>query len=271
MNEKNDEMDKKVDDWIKSEGYSFEMHCADIFWENGFTVQPSVHFYDTEIKSYREIDLIAYKTYKIGDFNFHISLVIECKSLKKYPWVVFSKLNNYSHQEISSNLIINHNGGSLISRLSILPSDSFILGSKEYFIGYNMTEALKKGKDYTYESLIKTTKAALSLRDCSNKTDIKYCNIYIPVIITNSELYSCCYDISDKKIITFKEDFLKLVTIYAFSDHLMVTHHAVSSKGLEKYAKLVSSEIDDFFSNYKFEIELINKEMPQNSAGYSAH
>ncbi len=79
----------KVADWLKKEGYPLEMKVADIFRRNGFGVDQSSYFIDPETGKMREMDVIATAIDKYTS-NINISWVIECKSSKKYPWILFT-------------------------------------------------------------------------------------------------------------------------------------------------------------------------------------
>ena len=65
-----------IKDWLLTKGFPFEMKCARTLLKNGFSIQPSIHYFDKEIQAHREIDICAYKHFMIDDFAFNLTLMI---------------------------------------------------------------------------------------------------------------------------------------------------------------------------------------------------
>ncbi len=81
----------RVAKWLESEGYPFELYVGEQFRLAGWSVQHAVPFVDALTDKTREIDLVC----SVVDFDdgceksFEAACVVECKSTRDKPWVVF--------------------------------------------------------------------------------------------------------------------------------------------------------------------------------------
>src|SRR5262245_20351000 len=82
--------------WIRSQGFPVEISVGNELRKRGFTVRHSRTFRDPVKGKLRETDLVATLDSRVvdwsGDAHVRASLhfVIECRSARKNPWVVFA-------------------------------------------------------------------------------------------------------------------------------------------------------------------------------------
>lgn len=113
--------------------------------------------------------------------------------------------------------------------------------------------------------MMQSLNASLYLRDSSNKSDRRFGNIYIPVIIFENSLFSINRENSDINVEQINH--LKASKFYAFDEmNPLKIFHIVSNKNIFEYAQKVFIEISDFYETYKLDINKIAKENP-NSTG----
>jgi len=259
-----------IKNWINTKGFPFEINCAREFQKHGFTVQPAIHYFDDEIQNYREIDLCAFKGYAFGDCTFNLTLMIECKTSDS-PWIVFSHKDKFSTSQLISNLITSKNGLELIKKIDVHEKESFAFAFKnDELVGYNFVQMGKsttadKDKDRAYEALMQSSKAALSLKDKSNEATTKFCNIYIPVVIVDKNLFSASDAIDSTDLHVEEINFCKHARLYAFNERPLLVHHIVSGTHLEEYCQKILQDFDSFVDKYKNEIATIALYNPSNS------
>lgn len=84
-----EEFHRHVLEWLDKQEYPLEMRVAREFQSHGFAVIQSEYYESGESKS-REIDVVAYKQRSFGSLLTRFTLVVECKSSKQKPWILFS-------------------------------------------------------------------------------------------------------------------------------------------------------------------------------------
>ena len=77
--------EEKIIKEISNSGFPLEVFISIVLKKQGWTVRPSLDYYDKNIDDYRETDIIAYKPSSMEEI-FNI-LVIECKKSAEKPWV----------------------------------------------------------------------------------------------------------------------------------------------------------------------------------------
>jgi hypothetical protein len=93
----------KLADWVRREGFPFEVKVAKAFQNAWFLVSQSNYYLDPETKKHREIEVIAMIHSCHQDVVLRVEFLIECKSSKDKPSLLF-----YSDSEpsISSGTLI---------------------------------------------------------------------------------------------------------------------------------------------------------------------
>ena len=79
-----------VKDWLSKQGYPTEMAVAQSLVQQQFDVITSEYYVDPNTEKMREIDVVATRAKYVDQNALWITWVIECKSAKKHPWVLFS-------------------------------------------------------------------------------------------------------------------------------------------------------------------------------------
>jgi hypothetical protein len=135
-------------------------------------------------------------------------------------------------------------------------------------VGFNFVQMKDKSndKDHAYEALIQSSKAAAALVEQSNKSTLKFCNIYIPVVIVDKNLFSVFDEKESFELQTEEIKFCKFGKRYAFHERSLIMHHLVSGTYLDEYCKKISLEIDAFFNKYHEQIKHIAENNPSNSS-----
>lgn len=253
-------IEDNIKEWLINKGFPFEIECSQMLKKYGFNVQPALHYLDEEIKTYREIDICAWKSYSNYGGSVNLTLMIECKT-SELPWIVFMGAER-SKNEFLSNLLISSNGNRLISKLKLVPNNTFTFSIlKNETFGYNFIQMKKNNgdreKDHAYEAIIQSMKASLTLQKETNKSKHYNCNLYIPVVIVDKNLFKVSESNDSKKISIEETKFCKHGRLFAFSDKPFLVHHIVSGKNLEEYCKQISDDFAYFFDTFKEEMDII--------------
>jgi hypothetical protein len=161
----------KVKDWLLKEGYPLEMQSAIIFEEAGFQVSQGNYYEDPQTKKAREVDLVASLGKIIRDEdapNFFESIklqitfrfIVECKSSKRYPWILFSttKKQQQRWQSWSLSGDASNNVMGNLEYIEGLPKTGFFKGPER--TAHGVTIALKdKNRDLAYSAVLKVGQA----------------------------------------------------------------------------------------------------------------
>ena len=134
-------LNKKVAEWLDSQGYPLEMKVASTLRDSGFRVQHSAHYIDPETSKSREIDIICTAIgdrYGMADIHF----VIECKSTKQ-PWIIFTaEYTRESYIALRALAITSEKASDFITDNAENLYDSLAWVTKKGRVGYSMTQAL---------------------------------------------------------------------------------------------------------------------------------
>lgn len=209
-------MEEKILSWLKKEGYPLELMATQILRKIGFEVGQSIYYQDPETNSSREIDLVAYKYFKVNDTWVTFSFVIECKSSRDKPWLAFTSKEERLYP---NDLIIHRNANKKgKSFLKDVANDDFIKGLDLFKLpentSYNLIRALSDGIDVTYKALMSVTNATQSLSSNSNESGSPH-RFYFPIILIDSKLFDCHLD-KDLEIVLSEIPNTKLVMSNAF-------------------------------------------------------
>lgn len=191
-----DNLKNKISIWLNKHGYPHEMEVAKLFSVAGFQVIQSEYYIDNESKATREVDIIADINKRYNDILIKISFVVECKTNKDKPWIVFTS----SGFTFSNKANISQRAASKLGRFALLKLlDSYPYLDYSFFQnpergGYNLIESFQQGKDIAYSSLFSVTKATLFEIKESNKSEFPICHLLVPIIVLNGKLYECYLD-----------------------------------------------------------------------------
>jgi hypothetical protein len=85
-----DSLEKKVEEWLKREGWPFEVRVGREFAKRGWKVRHGEYYRDAKGGGAREIDLIATVGHRGRDYPLNLEVVVECKTSRDKPWVGFT-------------------------------------------------------------------------------------------------------------------------------------------------------------------------------------
>jgi hypothetical protein len=259
-----------IEKYLKKGGFLFELECIQKFESVGFMIEPGLHYFDNNTQQYREVDFIAYQSFydSTNNFTFNINMVVECKAHIP-PILAVSSKSRLENKHITHNLISSKNANRLLRNIDKLTgSELFTFGltpdeaTYQNVLAYSSKESEKK--DRVFEAMMQSLNASTFLRDESNKSDRRFSNIYIPVVIFDNNLFSIK---QGKSVIeTYEVDYLKASKFYAFNPlNPYVIFHIVSGKKLNNYCQTVFNDINKFLEWNRSSIDYIIKNNPNNS------
>ena len=262
MNEK----EVNIKKWVLKNGYPFEMEVARSFKNHGFNVSQSILYKDLQTKKYREIDIIAHTNQVIDNVWYNLTYVVECKKTTDKPWVVFKNKDLFNLQSERYRNYGSRNAQVLFSKIKKnLTSNNnlefiFPLISNS---GYNVVTAFNNSKDLAYSATTNLLNSCEYLVDRSNSSKLKFCNMYIPIIAIEGELYESFLNI-DGEIIIDKVDNSTIVNTKSFDDNNSSLITIIASNGLNSFINKLKSNNDFFFKSFVKEMNEVSQSDPIN-------
>jgi hypothetical protein len=259
----NDKIDK-IKKWINKGGFPFEMKVAKAFKKSDFQIGQSIMFKDVDTEKYRETDIIAHVTKGINNVWFNLTFVIECKKIIGKPWVVLKSDSPYQIQKGKLPIYGSRNAQILIKQLNENKQyrSPFIFPDLSDY-GYNVVTAFSEKNDTSYSASQSVIKATEYLVTKSNESNNRFCNIYIPIIAVDGELYEGRLN-NDSEIELEQKNVSTFVSTKSFEENGLSILTVVTSSEIENYVKQLKKDCDLFFKNYKKELEDISKSNPTN-------
>ncbi|UOV04887.1 hypothetical protein MUU75_17700 [Pseudoxanthomonas mexicana] len=202
---KKESIDIQILNWLKDNGYPFEMRIARSLKNSDIHVTQSHYYEDFESATSREIDIIG-RIYGFKEPKNYVAIAeletfmtVECKSSPK-PWVVFceTKPNPWSIRHA----LCNSHGEELIRKSGKTVSQTRIYkGSRS--AGHGLAQAFSGNVDSPYAAVMAALKAAESQARQARKDDERVaiehpdicgCSVTIPVVAITAPLYECRLD-----------------------------------------------------------------------------
>lgn len=198
------DLDEKVKDWIKQEGYPLEFSTAYKFKQNGFSVDQSYFVNDSDGKA-REVDVLATQNISVGNSVLRLLHVVECKWSKDKPWVLFGDEKRYAPTALAAQLISTSIGQALCWAAAgndELKSLKVFKGSEFTFSG---RQAFSKGNDLFYSSVQSVVSNCVNIVNSYNEYDFRIDRpsvavIAIPVIVVEGYLYEVKFNNETKDL-----------------------------------------------------------------------
>ena len=192
MNNAND-LNKKVLEWVMGQGYPLEMKVATSFRNRGFEVIQSHYYPDPENNDLREIDIVAITPEYTGLID--VSFVIECKSSKKKPWVLFTSEHTLEGLNILFSYCINSDSAREILIEKQMETDVKLPWMKKNGrIAYGLTQAFTTGSDVTFKASTGVLKAAISRKRILGEKGYSPFVFVFPVIVVDGNIFECFID-----------------------------------------------------------------------------
>lgn len=201
---RNDEK-KKIIEEIDKTGFPLELRVSKFLQDEGYYVANNLYFIDQDEGKGREVDMRALKNYEFysGRKNYFIRhlLLIECKKSAEKPWIIFTSPKTFYDKRLFP---LQARG--VKENIKWLDYDvPAKLGeihpfSKNERCGRSFFEPFSSGKDRKtiYESLIKSVKAAIAMRDNKYAAAPNDVCIYYPMVIFDGKLYEAYLDEKNK-------------------------------------------------------------------------
>ncbi|MDG1041026.1 MAG: hypothetical protein P8H13_08930 [Polaribacter sp.] len=261
-----DEKEKNIKKWILKNGYPFEMKVANLFKKNEFNVSQSILYKDNVTNKYREIDIIAHTSREINGVWFNLTYVIECKKTTDKPWVVFKNKDLFNLQSNRYKNFGSKNAEILFSKIKkkiqsnknlkfIFPS---IIDS-----GYNIVTAFKDSKDLAYSATNGLLSACEYLVKRSNDSKLQFCNMYIPIIAIEGDLYES-YLNPEGELTINSVDSSAIVNTKSFDDNNSSIITITTSNRLNNFVNKLNQNNEFFFNNFVDEMKEISISKPSN-------
>jgi len=203
---------EKIHRDIKKSGYPLEISVLKILLNTNWTIIPQYVYEDPDEKKQRTVDFVCYQRFELKSklyTGFRVALFIECKTIEKHPWVLFTikkpedmsnSLNQfgylkiYQDKRLGTTLYIDK----LIKNIHYFEQDRYSINHYIAFSG-------RDGKDNFYEALNQSLKSLFvdkeTMSDFFGKFDVPKVflfSISYPIIICDKELYD--YNIENDEI-----------------------------------------------------------------------
>lgn len=252
-----DNLDKKVKDWLMKHGYPFELFVASVFQKEGFYVSQSLYYLDPDLNQSREIDVVASLVKQIGDYSITVSFIVECKSSKSKPWVGFTANDNtqdiYQYSRISATPLSAYVIDKLIDTKKYL--NTFFQNISNTY-SYAVAQSLKDGDNYDVPfKAIQTVIKAIGYFAQRDNIQPNRIFFYIPLIAIEAPLFECYLKIDGDIEVKAVTETTYLSRSGMNNNPLLI--EIVTKDSIHKYAENQFKLINDFMFRYGNEIEKI--------------
>ncbi|MDH3998804.1 MAG: hypothetical protein OET90_08180 [Desulfuromonadales bacterium] len=247
-------LEKKLAKWLETQGYPLEMKVASALSKQGFYVLQGAYYDDPETNTTREIDVVA-STRDIRG-HFQVSFVIECKSTRDKPWVLFTsedhvdgnRLLRYATKPEKTHAILDEKFSQ--NTEAVLGLKWFV---KEQRLAYGAATAFSSGDDPAYKGIMSALKASMGLcRQTSKHTPLHF---IFPVVVLEGRLFEAYLDKNEENnICEIEEGFV--VYHREISDQPCSSIHIVTSNHLETFCKEAKQAVFELKNLFQEEYEL---------------
>jgi hypothetical protein len=236
-------MEQQIRNWLQSQGYPLEMRAAAACRDAGCRVVQSSYYQDPESSDWREIDVVADRTWIAAETNsvpIRIMFVAECKASKDKPWILFTAKRALASpsrvvQRVSNPL--GHAWLQMVSRRHDIQSLRLFRVSP--LPAYGIVQALRGqgSQDPTYGAALSVAKACVALTRGSYQThDAGWALLAFPMIITEARLFECSLNLNnaDEQLELQEVPYGDLVWRNPVSQHPNTIMKIVNADHLEK-------------------------------------
>lgn len=245
--------------WLSEQGYPLEMRVARSFMRAGFGVIQSAYYSTPDTAIQREVDVIAYRDFSSNDRLVRVEFVIECKSSKKKPWLLFSGNQRGLADPARVVQRIGTTRGLRLLDLVCQRADVQQLALFSLFppIAYSATQALTSGNDVVYAAATAVGNAASGLAmetDAAHHQGRSIIKLLFPVVTVDGQLFSCHLDEkSDLQLIKQSHGTLLWRNRLGRMPHTII--HILTEESVQQFADQMRKSIDEFFKLITPEIE----------------
>lgn len=244
-----EELSKKVANWVVKEGVSLEYFSANCFKKAGFEIFQGYYVKDKE--DTREIDVMGHFTYDIGNSRLRLYSVAECKWSKEKPWAVFnSPATEMTNSAVISQTIGNELGATLLW---------YVAGDKEMcrleifngarICGFSGRQALsdKGSQDYFYSAIqgvIDKTVRLVREYDSGKEDVLKWIIVGFPMIIVDAPLFEVNYDPESDTVVAKEVEYSRIRWRGSSAWNLIASVDIITKKYLPKYLVGLTGQFD---------------------------
>jgi hypothetical protein len=153
MPDPSSDLQQRIAEWLRSEGYPLEFRAANDMFKLGFSVRQGYYVKDPKVGMSREIDVLAEHT--LHKECIRIYYVIECKWSVDKPWVVFTS----PRTTMSQAACINHAIASILGKaiVWVIAGDSDLANTALFATpergGFGGRQVFGKSNDLFYSSV----------------------------------------------------------------------------------------------------------------------
>jgi hypothetical protein len=194
-------LEQKITNWLDTQGYPLEMRVAQAFQSADARVIQSEYYVDGTSGETREIDVVASWQDDIDDILVRVLLVIECKTSKDKPWILFvSDKARLAPPARVAQRAVSGLGRVALRKLSQEKTvQALSLFQLPKHPGYSLTQAFTSGNDVCYSAAtsVANAAAASASEPDSQKTRLRRLDILeiiFPVVVTEARLFAASLD-----------------------------------------------------------------------------
>lgn len=249
MSAEKKKIEEKIKEWLETQGYPLEMLVSRHFQERGFRVIQSEYYIDPESGDSREIDVLVYDQIEIGEVLLRLSLIIECKTAKDKPWILFAsnrislsdraRVAQRAASDFGRRLLVE-----LCQREDIQDTAIFKISGLP---AYGITQAFTTGHDICHAAVTSVAKATLAeALESDQSSGKKIWQILFPVLVIDGRLF-CVHlsDVSEVQVSEVDSGLLLWRNPIVEMPHTII--HVLTLQGLEQFLIDVSESFSKIF------------------------
>jgi hypothetical protein len=160
------DLQKKIQAWLRDEGYPLEFATADAFRQAGFSVLQGEYTQPTTDEPRREVDVVAQISHP-GDYLLRAGFVVECKWSGDKPWVLFS-----AERGMSTAACVSQSIGTQLAEALLWKEaghDDFVdlgvFSSLEGHLAFGGRQAFSRSRDLVFDAIRAVTASCRMLVD----------------------------------------------------------------------------------------------------------
>lgn len=203
-------LEAKLHEWLETQGYPLEMRVARAFQSAGARAIQSDFYTDASTEESREIDVVASWQTIIENLLVRVSFVVECKSSREKPWILFvspetrltptASVAQRAASELGRRTLVR-----VAKEASIQSLPIFRLPNAP---GYSITQAFTSGHDICYAAASAVANAAAAKAgeiDVPTRGLRRVDNLQLvfPVVVTEARLFAAA--LKDDGAVSLKE------------------------------------------------------------------
>lgn len=190
------EIQEKLIKWLEEQGYPLEFNVANFLNALRYNVIQSEYYNDPETGTKREIDVVAYKQEVINGVLIRFSFIIECKTSRDKPWILFStKEKGISEKAMIFQTPSSSFGNYFLEKLTFQENFTNQLFNIDGRTSFGVTQAFTTGKDVTYEAIMNVAKATNDIsKEVNHSEKGVICSICFPIVVIEGRLFETFID-----------------------------------------------------------------------------